>query len=119
MTNSRMKDYFDLWILAQHTDFDGEILRQAIRATFTRRKSNLPAELPLGLATVFAQNDQKQTQWKAFLHKNTLETLLLEDIVTFLSGFLMPAAEAANSENTFSFHWAAGGPWMPISADPV
>jgi hypothetical protein len=52
MTNSRMKDYFDLLILAHHTDFDGETLCQAIKATFSRRKSNLPAEPPLGLTMV-------------------------------------------------------------------
>ncbi len=62
MTNSRMKDYFDLWVLARHTDFDGETLCQAIKATFSRRKSNLLAEPPLGLAMVFAQEPQKQIQ---------------------------------------------------------
>ena len=46
ITNSRMKDYYDLWILAQHTDFDGETLGQAIHTTFTRRKSDLPVKPP-------------------------------------------------------------------------
>ncbi len=39
IANSRMKDYFDLWILSRHTGFDGDTLRRAIRATFDRRKT--------------------------------------------------------------------------------
>lgn len=117
MTNSRMKDYFDLWILARHTDFDGETLGQAIQATFARRKSNLHAEPPLGLAREFVEDAQKQTQWQAFLRKNALEALSLEDIVNCLVDFLMPAAEAANSGDSFPFHWTAGGPWSPRSGN--
>jgi hypothetical protein len=37
IANSRMKDYFDLWVLARQTDFDGDILRQAFEAAFERR----------------------------------------------------------------------------------
>lgn len=120
MTNSRMKDYFDLWILAQHTDFDGETLSQAIQAiqaTFARRKSNLPAEPPLGLANEFVEDAQKQTQWQAFLRKNALDALSLEDIVNCLVDFLMPATEAASSGDSFPFQWTAGGPWSPGSGD--
>lgn len=49
IANSRMKDFFDLWILSRHTDFDGDTLRRAIRATFDRRKTPLPADVPFGL----------------------------------------------------------------------
>lgn len=108
ITNSRMKDYYDLWILAQHTDFDGETLGQAIHATFTRRKSDVPVKPPLGLETVFAQNPQKQTQWRAFLSRNALESLSLEDIVISLADFLMPVAEAASSKNSLPFYWTGG-----------
>lgn len=55
IANSRMKDYFDLWILAQHTDFDGDTLRQSIRTTFDRRKTALAGEIPFGLTDAFAQ----------------------------------------------------------------
>ncbi len=46
IANSRMKDFFDLWILSCHTEFDGDILRRAIRATFDRRKTALPPASP-------------------------------------------------------------------------
>lgn len=112
MANSRMKDYFDLWILARHTDFDGETLRQAIEATFSRRKTDLAAEPPLGLTAIFAQDAQKQTQWQAFLRKNALEALPLEDVVDFLAGFLMPVATAVSRRQSFVLHWKAGGLWL-------
>lgn len=84
IANSRMKDYFDLWILVQHTDFDGDTLRQAIRATFDRRKTALTGDVPFGLTDAFAQDAQKQAQWQAFLRKNRLEALALNDVIAAL-----------------------------------
>lgn len=112
MTNSRMKDYFDLWILACHSDFDGETLCQAIKATFSRRKTDLAAAPPLGLTMAFAQDRQKQIQWQAFLRKNALEAPPLKDVVEYLADFLMPVATAASSETSFALFWNAGGPWV-------
>lgn len=117
MTNSRMKDYFDLWILARHTDFYGETLYQAIEATFSRRKTDLAVEPPLGLTMVFAQDPQKQIQWQAFLRKNALEALPLKDTVEYLADFLMPVATAVSNGASFTLFWNAGGPWVAPAAD--
>lgn len=116
IANSRMKDYFDLWILAQHTDFDGDTLRQAVRATFDRRKTALTGEAPFGLTDAFAQDAQKQAQWQAFLRKNRLEALALNDVIAALVAFMLPVIKAANSSTMFSTHWQAGGPWSPEDA---
>lgn len=116
IANSRMKDYFDLWILAQHTDFDGETLRQAVRATFDRRKTALTGEAPFGLTDAFAQDAQKQAQWQAFLRKNRLEALALNDVIAALAAFMLPVIKAANASTVFSAHWQAGGPWSPEDA---
>lgn len=105
MANSRMKDYFDLWILARHSDFDGKTLSEAIHATFTRRQTAIPPETPLGLTMEFAQDAQKQTQWQAFLRKNALKAPALRNIVLELHNFLMPAT------NPHPGKWAAGGTW--------
>lgn len=43
IVNSRIKDFFDLWIPSRHADFDGDTLRRTIRATFARRKTELLA----------------------------------------------------------------------------
>lgn len=116
IANSRMKDYFDLWILAQHTDFDGDTLRQAVQATFDRRKTALTVEVPFGLSDAFAQDVQKQTQWQAFLIKHQLEALPLNDVVDALAAFLKPVIKTANANVVFSAHWQAGGPWSPADA---
>ncbi len=116
IANSRMKDYFDLWILACHTDFDGDILRQAVQATFDRRKTALTAQAPFGLTDAFAQDPQKQTQWQAFLRKNRLEALTLDEVIAALSTFLLPVIEAANVNAAFPCRWQAGGPWSPAVA---
>ena len=116
IANSRMKDYFDLWILAQHTDFDGDTLRQAIRATFDRRKTALAGEVPFGLTDAFAQDAQKQAQWQAFLRKNRLEALALNDVIAALVTFMLPVIKAANANAVFSARWQAGGSWSPADA---
>jgi len=110
-----MKDYFDLWVIAHRSMFEGDLLQQGIRATFNRRQSILPAEPPVGLTESFAHDDQKQKQWKAFLLKNALETVSLEEVVGFIAGFLMPVAQAACNDEPFTFRWRPGGPWSPSS----
>ena len=116
IANSRMKDYFDLWILAQHSDFDGDTLRQAIRATFDRRKTALVGEVPFGLTEAFAHDAQKQAQWRAFLRKNRLEALALNDVIAALVVFMTPIIKAANANAVLSARWQAGGPWSPSDA---
>jgi hypothetical protein len=111
IANSRMKDYFDLRVLALHTDFDGDILRQAVQATFDRRKTALTGQAPLGLTDAFAHDTQKRIQWQAFLKKNRLETLTLDDVIATLATFMLPVIEAASANATFPFRWQAGGPW--------
>lgn len=111
IANSRMKDYFDLWVMAHRSVFDGNKLQQSIRATFDCRQSILPVESPVGLTEAFALDGQKQTQWKAFLTKNGLEAVPLEEVVGFIAAFLMPVAQATCNDDSFSSRWPAGGPW--------
>lgn len=91
--------------------------RGDVCSTFSRRKTDLPKEPPLGLTKVFTQDRQKQIQWQAFLRKNALEALLLEDTVTYLADFLMPVANAASSGTSFTLFWNAGGPWVADEAN--
>jgi len=90
MLNSRMKDYFDLWVLVTYAEFDNAILRKAIQATFERRSTPLPAKLPIGLSDEFANDGQKNKQWLAFLLKNGIAPKPLAEIVTDLRNFLWP-----------------------------
>lgn len=88
IANSRMKDYFDLWVLLRDGGVDSETLGQAIHNTFERRGTSLPASTPFGLTDDFAADATKQTQWRAFLAKNKLVAPELTEIVATLRGVL-------------------------------
>lgn len=66
--NTRMKDFFDLWVLMRHEGLDRAVTHQAIRATFGRRGTQFPTSVPVGVTDAFAVD--KQTSWKAFLRRS-------------------------------------------------
>jgi predicted nucleotidyltransferase component of viral defense system len=111
--NSRMKDFYDLWMLAQNFEFDGPDLCRAIRATFRRRKTALPTEPPLALTAEFGMDAAKVRQWEAFTRKSKLDVggVTLEQVCTFLSSFLMPPIRALATGETFVQTWPAAGTW--------
>lgn len=81
MANSRLKDYFDLRALAREGLLDARQLGEAIAATFARRGTSVPMEMPLGLTEEFARDPTKQRQWQAFLGRNRLQAPSLEQVV--------------------------------------
>lgn len=117
IANSRMKDFYDIWIIMQKFPLKGQVLSAAIEATFARRQTPLPTEAPLGLTQEFANDAAKQTQWKAFLRKNALpvDDMTFPDIITALHDFLMPPASAAKTGVPFHATWPAGGSWQILS----
>lgn len=88
MGNTRMKDYYDLWVLLERETLDETLLAKAIHATFTRRQTLIPTGAPTGLSETFATDPSKQTQWRSFLQKNDLPQLPLASAVTLLHGKL-------------------------------
>lgn len=108
VANSRMKDYFDLWMLAKHSSFDGEVLREAIAATLARRGTVTPTDVPFGLSEAFAADTQKQSQWQGFLNRNQLDALTLQQVVADLRAFLVPPLNALASEHAFEGTWHIG-----------
>ena len=115
IANSRMKDFYDLWMLARQFAFKGPKLAAAIRATFERRNTAIPVEPPLALTATFYEDRTKQAQWKGFVQKGKLEIDAkdLGEVIAVISGFLMPPSMAAASSKSFTMHWPAGGPWQP------
>lgn len=96
LANSRMKDFYDIWILSKSYEFDGNRLTRAIAATFARRGTAIPEATPDALTQAFAANEAKQQQWQAFIRDLAVEAPSLEIIVTDLAEFLMPrTAQAA------------------------
>lgn len=82
MANTRMKNYFDLWVLFNDGTLEFTELRRAVDATFARRGLPLPTAIPSGLSDTFARDAVKQAQWAAFLKKNRLAALDLIEVVT-------------------------------------
>ena len=91
--NSRVKDYFDLWVLMRYENIDRALLPTAIRATFARRQTALPARLPAGLAPEFAA--ARQTMWQAFLMRSGLAAPPLAEVIEELRAQYWPLLQAA------------------------
>jgi hypothetical protein len=109
MANSRMKDFFDLWVLARDYDFDGATLSAALAATFARRQTALPEEAPLALTPAFAV--AKEGQWRAFARRIALAPPPLATLLMELERFLMPPSRAVALGAPFARRWPSGGPW--------
>jgi len=111
--NSRMKDFYDLRILAQEFKFDGSNLSEAVKATFARRGTSIPNDQPAAFTEEFYTNPDKQVQWQAFLRTSKLESSKLElpEVIDDIQRFLMPPLNAAAKNDSFSMNWTAGGPW--------
>lgn len=105
-TNTRMKDFFDLWFLSRHTDFDGAILSEAIRVTFMRRHTQLPVGIPLPLSDTFAEANS--TQWRSFLNKNSMAQTPFAQVIGELREFIVPIFLSKDSE---SKHWKPDTRW--------
>jgi hypothetical protein len=111
MLNSRMKDFFDLWVLAKHSDFDGSVLLLAVMATFERRRTAFPQGQPIGLSDEFINDDQKGKQWQAFLRKNALHSMPLAIVIADLREFLLPVLDAVAGPAGLTMDWWAGEGW--------
>lgn len=112
LLNSRLRDYFDVWLLSRHFEFDGRILADAIRATCKRRGTEIPAA-PAALAAEFAEDAAKQAQWRAFVRKSQLAEApaALPEILRCVTEFLGPISAALAEQRGFSSHWHPPGPW--------
>jgi predicted nucleotidyltransferase component of viral defense system len=112
LTNSRMKDFYDLIILSRMFDFDGALTVRAIQATFDRRKTPIPRQLPIALTSAFADDPTKVTQWTAFLRKSDAKDVgglpaAIDELLTFVHGPLL----AAGGTDLFEMRWPPRGPW--------
>lgn len=110
--NSRMKDFYDVWLLASQFAFDGAVLAKAIAATFKNRETALDIA-PIAFTPDFTEQASTLAQWTAFRKKlpNAECPERLADVVLFLSEFLLPIVRARDSGASFEGRWPPGGPW--------
>jgi predicted nucleotidyltransferase component of viral defense system len=93
--NSRVKDFYDIWMLSREYQFEGGALARAIAATFARRKTDIPTKPPVGLTKTFAEDPTKQQLWQSFGNAIGAELPPLGAVIEELAEFLMPHAVAA------------------------
>jgi predicted nucleotidyltransferase component of viral defense system len=110
--NSRMQDFFDLWLMARQFPFDGGVLSSAIERTFANRGTEITPR-PTCLGPDFAGSSSKQTQWSAFVRRNRLEVVPqeFEPVVQAIGVFLHPLLASLSADEAVEVQWPPGGPW--------
>lgn len=102
--SSRMKDYYDIYYLANKFDFDGATLTKALQKTFENRGHNFTVE-QFEQIIGFAEDTSMQKKWKAFVRKIDTKTndygIVLKTIKTFLTKPFMAAVE----DKRFTEQW--------------
>jgi predicted nucleotidyltransferase component of viral defense system len=112
IANSRLKDFYDLWLISRTFAFDRTLLVAAFHGTFGRRQIPMPDDVPTGLTEQYAE--QWQGRWSAFLRREHMHAapgdlrVLLRDLREFLIPVIFPSGEPSL--------WAPGGPWATTVA---
>ena len=111
--NSRMKDFYDIAVLADEFAFAGAEVSAALEATFIRRETPLPAQ---GLNPLFAemsQSAEKERQWAGFLRKSfARRAWTFEEVLARVLAFIDPPLGAAAAGDSFDRYWSPGGAWQ-------
>ncbi len=113
LLNSRMKDFYDIWLLMRKFDFSGTILTEALKKTFNNRKTELPQRRPLFAQEIYDNKSDRQTLWMAFLRKNDIKNApdKLSAIAKTIEKFLIKPLGAIKKGKGFNETWKAAGKW--------
>ena len=112
MANSRLKDFYDLWLITRIFEFGQPVLTDAVRRTFDRRGTALPLETPIGLTDQFATAWGRQ--WRTFLGRERMAAVPddFAAVTADLRSFFVPLT----GKSTEHWAWPAGGPWLTRNA---
>jgi len=113
--NSRMKDFYDIWFMANTWAFDMASLRKAILVSFERRGSTIPTEVPVALTETFLNDARKKQQWTAFVSRLSLgaKAPSLAEVGTVLRDFLLPCISPESLTGPELGHWDPSLHWNP------
>ncbi len=103
--SSRMKDYYDIYYLANKFDFDGMTLTEALKKTFENRNHNFTIE-QFEQMLEFDSDDAMQKKWKAFIKKINTKTDDFETVLKTIKLFLAKPFIAAVENKTFDEKWS-------------
>lgn len=113
LLNSRMKDFYDIWLMMRQFNFNGLHLVEALKRTFKRRKTTLPGDRPFFAEEIYDEKSDRQTLWKAFLKKGDIKLApeRLSDTARDIEEFLMEPLDAIKNNHKFNKVWKMPGPW--------
>ena len=110
--SSRMKDYYDIYYLANKFDFDGAMLTEALRKTFENRGHIFTSE-QFEQVMAFDSDEAMQKKWKAFVRKIDAKTDDYSTVLKTIKTFLIKPFTAAVVCKEFNEKWSAtSGEWM-------
>jgi predicted nucleotidyltransferase component of viral defense system len=112
--NSRMKDFYDVWICSKHLDFNADSLLKAIDATFKNRETPIPTEGIDAFTATFVE--EHRAQWNAFVRKIGEKELVdaLDRVVEDIQSFAGPALRSLASGETLKRQWKIGRGWVAV-----
>ena len=113
LLNSRMKDFYDIWLMMRQFDFNGLKLIEALKRTFRHRKTSLPQHKPLFAEEIYDEKSDRQMLWKAFLRKGDIKHApeKLSTTAREIENFLIDPLDAVNKSRVMNEEWKALGPW--------
>ena len=102
--NSRYKDFYDIYMLAERYTFKGELLQAAIQETFSHRQTTF--DDIYAFKDDFLKSGLHQRRWNAFLtKKSAAEKISLEETIMRLKGLLLPIVDSMNEEKILTREW--------------
>jgi hypothetical protein len=101
--NSRMKDFFDIYMISSHWSFEGRVLQEAVQQTIERRRNHLKHQ-PVVFEQSFV-NEQKIVQWRAFLKRSGLDEVDFEVVMQRIIIFLQPIFRSIINDKEFFKNW--------------
>lgn len=111
--NSRLKDYYDIWLLAENFEFDGRSLQKAIEKTFAKRQTEIPIERPAALTVEFAKTNQGR--WTNFLNKFSLQSGDVGDFTGMVNRIWLfldyPIRLSQGDKPSKQLHWSPRTGW--------
>ena len=104
--SSRMKDYYDIYYIANKFNFDGKVLTEALKKTFANREHIFTVE-QFEQVIGFADDDAMQKKWKAFVRKIDAKTDDYSTVLNTIKAFLAEPFAAAAKNTEFTVQWIA------------
>lgn len=112
LANSRLRDYYDLWLLPTLRSYDGAEVTAALSATFGHRGTAMPAEVPAGLTSAFFSSPDRQAGWRAFLGDRRVDAPSdFSEICEAIAAFIVPPAAAVAAGEPFTAKWDPSSGW--------